>query len=94
MTLEALSSVLRETRAILARSDNDFTWSSWQDGEQALAEIDDLLRQVATGRIADLGSLNVLFAPTGPLQEVSLESGWGEEFLALAAKFDSAIADL
>jgi hypothetical protein len=32
-----------------------------------------------------------LFATTGPLQEVSLRSGWGAEFLALAARFDAAM---
>jgi len=29
-----------------------------------------------------------LFAPTGPIQEVSLSSGWGQEFLELAERFD------
>ncbi|HEX8181606.1 MAG TPA: hypothetical protein VF525_18845 [Pyrinomonadaceae bacterium] len=36
--------------------------------------------------------MEVLFAPTGPMQEVSLSSGWGEEFLALAERFDEAMA--
>jgi hypothetical protein len=46
--------------------------------------------------IADLtqgvvSNLSWLFAPTGPLQEVSLNSGWGAEFLALVARFDAAM---
>jgi hypothetical protein len=35
--------------------------------------------------------LSWVFAPTGPLQEVSLRSGWGAEFLAFAARFDAAM---
>jgi hypothetical protein len=32
----------------------------------------------------------ILFLPTGPMQEVSLSSGWGDEFVALADRFDRA----
>ena len=32
--------------------------------------------------------IRVLFAPTGPIQEVSLSSGWGHEFIKLAERFD------
>ena len=35
--------------------------------------------------------LQLLFAPTGALQETSLSSGWGEEFVALATRFDDAV---
>jgi hypothetical protein len=34
--------------------------------------------------------MSVLFAPTGPIREVSLSSGWAEESLALAERFDAA----
>ena len=30
----------------------------------------------------------MLFLPTGPIQEVSLSSGWGDAFVALADRFD------
>jgi len=35
--------------------------------------------------------LKLLFLPTGPLQDTSIDNGWGDEFVALAARFDSAI---
>ena len=34
----------------------------------------------------------MLFLPTGPIQEVSLSSGWGDAFVALADRFDLAAA--
>jgi len=34
--------------------------------------------------------MRVLFAPTGPIQEVSLSSGWGDAFLKIAEQFDRA----
>jgi hypothetical protein len=34
--------------------------------------------------------LSILFAPTGSIQEVSLSSGWGDEFIYLSMDFDRA----
>jgi hypothetical protein len=91
MNRDALLEVLRLTREFLARPDNSFTWSSWRDGEAALREIDDVMGSVRTGAPIDPVQPGVLFAPTGPIQEVSLSSGWGEEFLELAERFDAAM---
>ncbi len=87
--LEKLISVIKETRTHLARKGNDFSWSSWNDQEQALAEIDAILIQLENGSVPDI---EVLFAPTGPIQEVSMSSGWSREFLQLAERFDEAYA--
>jgi hypothetical protein len=43
-----------------------------------------------SGKLPPRGDLSVLFAPTGPIQEVSVSSGWGEAFLELAERFDRA----
>jgi len=42
------------------------------------------------GELPDRGDLSVLFAPTGLVQEVSISSGWGVEFLAIGSRFDAA----
>ena len=94
MTCKALIEVLRDTRTLLARADNDFSWSSWENGVEAVAEIDDVLRRIETAETIKLLPLQVLFGPTGSLQEVSIQSGWGDEFLQLASRFDEATADL
>ncbi|WP_238013109.1 hypothetical protein KZZ52_38975 [Dactylosporangium sp. AC04546] len=85
----ALLTVLADTRALLARPGNDFTWSSFGDTASALAELDAFTAAVRAGAPAPTG-LRVLYAPTGPIQEVSLSSGWGDEFLDLATRFDAA----
>ena len=87
----ALADVLREARAWLARPDNDFLWSSWEDADDALREVDGLIGAIERGRPFSRFQANVLFLPTGPIQEVSLSSGWGDEFLAIAARWDSAL---
>ncbi len=83
-----LIGVLREARDLVARPDNDFTWSSWVDTDHALGEIDFLLAAVRDRKSI---SASVVFAPTGPLQELALSSGWGDAFLALADRFDDAV---
>jgi len=82
---------MKETRAYLAREENDFSWSSWSDADQAIAEIDSIIAALETSSIPPIG---VLFAPTGPIQEVSLSSGWRNEFLKLADRFDKEYENL
>jgi len=85
-----LLSVIEEARALLARPENVYSWSSFMDTEAALSEIDELAVKVRRdGEVPFM--LTVLFTSTGPIQEVSLSSGWRDKFLALAGRFDAAI---
>lgn len=77
-------------RTLLARPENDYSWSSWADAGAAVREIDELISRVQAGKIPRL-TLEVIFAATGPMQEVSLSSGWAEAFLKLAERFDAAL---
>lgn len=43
------------------------------------------------GKRIDRLQLELLFAPTGDLQETSIDNGWDDEFLELSARFDRAI---
>jgi hypothetical protein len=89
--VDTLLDVMLETRRLIARPDNDFTWSSFIDQQSALDEIDAFISELREER-ASPRRMAMLFLPTGPLQEVSLSSGWGDEFVALADRFDRAAA--
>ena len=86
-----LADVLREAVVWLRRPENDFAWSSWDDAEEAVSELSAHIAVLEAGKLPPRLDLTVLFAPTGPIQEVSVSSGWGQEFLALADRFDSAV---
>ena len=90
MNAAEIVEVLVAVRELVARPENDFSWSSWGDQGPALAELDELIDLVRRERIPRR-TLDVLFAPTGPIQEVSISSGWGAEFLAIAERYDRAI---
>ncbi|MER6172669.1 hypothetical protein [Streptosporangium sp. NPDC001681] len=82
--------VLGEVRVLLAQPGNDFAWSSWENADAALAEIDAAIARIGTdGRLPP--ELVTLFAPTGQIQEVANSSGWDDAFLVLADRFDAAL---
>ena len=89
---QRLIEALRESRAFLALPGNDFAWSSWQDAPAAFREIDGLISRIESGDLPNRSDIEFLFLPTGPVQEVSVSSGWGQEFLDLASRLDAAVA--
>jgi hypothetical protein len=89
---QKLVDVLREARQFLSRPNNDFAWSSWDDAPAALREIDGIIARIESGDMPKRSEVELLFLPTGPIQEVSLSSGWGQEFVNVANHFDTAIA--
>ena len=91
-SLGKLISVFEDTRELLADPGNDFAWSSWAGRADALEECDGILSALRSGVLPGELSMEVLFAATGPIQEVSLSSGWGKEFLVLSERFDAAMA--
>ena len=86
-----LISVFVEVRKLVAREGNNFDWSSWDDASAALAEIDSVLEKLGKFGLLPDSKMSFLFLPTGPLQELSISSGWGDEFIELANRFDEAI---
>ena len=86
-----LVEVLREARAMLARPGNNFDWSSWRDADHALDEVDALIGAIEAGGLPSSLHVSVLFAPTGPIQETAISSGWGDEFLVIADRCDAAV---
>jgi hypothetical protein len=84
--------VLEAARERLVQPDNDYSQSSWPDAAAADYELSGFIGRLQDGAGIDRTDLQVLFAPTGPIQEVSLSSGWTDAFLRLAADFDRASA--
>jgi hypothetical protein len=88
--VDTLLDVMLEARRLIALGGNDFSWSSFIDQEAALEVIDAHIESLREGST----NTGVLFLPTGPIQEVSVSSGWGDEFVALAHRYDAAVATL
>lgn len=89
---ESLTHVLEAAIELVSLPDNDFSWSSWEDEGQAKAELLGLLSVLRSGKLPRKLDVSVLFAVTGPLQELSLSSGWANTFLKVADKYDEVEA--
>ncbi len=87
----ALIRILVEAKDLLMRPENDFTYSTWEDRVEAHKEVDEFIQGIENGTFTDVDGLRGLFMVTGPLQEVSF-SGWSDEFLELAERFDQETA--
>jgi hypothetical protein len=91
MNHQDLIAVLLDARELLERPENEFSWSSWKNSNQAMNQVDGLLDQLEAGSLPKREALERLFLPTGGLQEVGLSSGWGDEFLELADVFNAVM---
>lgn len=83
--------MLEDAKKLLSLPDNDYAWSSWENSKAAIDEIDGIIGNLKNNQQIDILTLKVIFAPTGPMQEVSLSSGWGDKFLKLADRFDKVV---
>ncbi|WP_216893579.1 hypothetical protein [Nocardia alni] len=90
---EEVARTLESVLEVVALPGTDVSWSGFDEPEQAIAELRDLIWQV---RQPDpdqsvLHQISLLFAPTGALQEIAISSGWGVAFLAIAQRMDRAV---
>lgn len=86
--------VLRELLVLLSQPGTDVRYSGYEGAKDAAADVRGHLANLITGDLAHIGALMHLFAPTGALQEISINSGWGGPFMLLSAQFDAAIDQL
>lgn len=85
-----LEGALRRTCTLLSSS-RDSLWTPWSAAE-VRASLEGALARLARGEAVDAAELRVLFAPTGPVQELSLANGWAEEMLVLGRTVDDLLA--
>ena len=84
-----LVAVLRRAKTLVSRAGNKFGWSRWNDADDAIREIDFKISLIETQPEPDLFVVGELFTPTGAMQELSIDSGWADEFEDLAQQFTS-----
>lgn len=89
--LNDLLDLITELSNLIDSPNTDVTWSRFETVEDVLITIDTLKQQLKIGEDRAISELTILFGPTGSFQEISIDSGWGEKFLKLAARFDDIV---
>jgi hypothetical protein len=52
--------------------------------EEVICQLEDELDKVKNSQPVDMHRLRFLFAPTGSIQEISIDNGWENEFLEMS----------
>ncbi len=87
--MNELLPVLEETLGLVEQS-HDSLWSP-----DTVPQLSSFLRSqiglLKRGLPIDRQALSTVFLPTGSLQDVSIDSGWGQRFIELAAAVDRCL---
>lgn len=76
---------------LLKMPDTDVVWSSYDTPGEAVRELEALRPKILAGDPEATARMRLLVAPTGDLQEISISSGWGEEFLGIADAIEKSL---
>ena len=89
--VDELLSILDESAVLLASPESEAgIWSGFDTILEARAELERLRGRCVGTLDRDVwGDLFIWFMPTGSMQEIALESGWHDEYMELAARFDA-----
>jgi hypothetical protein len=89
MEVEKLISALEETISYL-RTSNPSAWSQ-MPVEEIIRRLEAEITKSRNAKPTDVNLLERLFAPTGAIQAISIDNGWGTRFLRLAEVVDEFI---
>ena len=86
MEIKELVFALEETIWFLQNSE----LSGWApvSVEEIIQELESEIARIKNAQPKAAKRLGLLFAPTGPIQEISLDNGWGDEYLRIAEVVD------
>jgi len=71
--------------------ETDIVWTHYNSVDKLNIDLSNLIQGIRTNDVATFSKLEILFAPTGSFQELSIDNGWGEEFIQLSKIFDHQI---
>ncbi len=84
---QELIGILKAVKANI-HEDSDCMWSYFETPHQAQNEIDQYVAELEVGNLSSLIDISTHFAPTSGYQELSLQNGWGDEYMKLSERFD------
>ena len=91
MEIEKLISTLEDTIAFLRNSQSS-AWAQ-MSVEEIVQALEAEITKLMISQPMDAKLLGFLFAPTGAIQETSIDNGWGNDFLRIAAIVDEFTVD-
>ena len=91
MNIPEIQKQLFRLKDLLSLPSTDVIWSSYDSPTEVINELDMLENGILNNDRVSVEKLLFLLAPTGDLQEISISSGWGREFLVIAEALETAL---
>jgi hypothetical protein len=93
--IHKITSLIKEIIEIIQLPSTNTDFSEWDTPLDAVNHFNRILKELESdgGKTTAIAKLKIIFAPTGSLQDLAISSGWGNEYLDLAEKFDHLIED-
>ena len=91
MEIEKLISALHETIVFLQNSQSS-GWAT-MSVEKIIQELESEIAKTKNSKPIDTKTLGFLFAPTGVIQETSIDNGWEDDFLRISNIIDQFTFD-
>ena len=82
-----LREVLAQVKQFVDRSEAS-GWTPFTPAEIS-ADLSAAISRIERNEAIDVDRLKMLFAPTGPIQETAMSSGWSDDYLKLSSEFDA-----
>ena len=92
--IEVTIDILESIKKRLKSPETNILRSQFDSQEDIINELDNHILKLKNKDFSNIEELIILFAPTSDLQEISIDSGWGQMFLGISERFDSALKDL
>jgi hypothetical protein len=87
-----LINILRETVFHLNKSkDSMFSNDTVEEIKKIISEN---IENIESNNNIDKNKLQILFAPTGSIQDIAIDNGWGAEYLIISENVDKIISNL
>ena len=87
---EKIIEILQRTK-VHVTDDSDTMWTFYENGREFREEIDSWIERLKSGDETVLKDISIAFAPACSFQDHSLQNGWVEEYLGLAAQMDQCL---
>ena len=91
MDIIAVKKQLHKLKELLSLPSTDVCWSTYNSPDEVISDLALIENGISNNDPHSIEQLLHLLAPTGNLQEISISSGWGHEFLNIAEALDAAL---
>ena len=91
MDTETIKNEISRLIYFLSLPSTDVIWSKYENANEAIEELKLLETDIINNDKNSIDKLLYLLSPTASLQEISIDSGWGNEYLDIAEKLETAL---